>query len=142
NAFFKAASSLISVDTGQPIPLEVYGDVAQQVWRKDDGFVHVAFLSDEPAEQTWEEKSLGLIPKYLERLQDEGIALGDIGSFVRKNEEGQPSVNELMRYSDSDGARPDCRYDVVSNESLRLDGASSVNLLVAAMRYLLATQDA
>lgn len=142
NAFFKAASSLISVDTGQPIPLEVYGDVAQQVWRKDDGFVHVSFLSDEPAEQTWEEKSLGLIPKYLERLQDEGIALGDIAILVRKNEEGQKIVNELMRYSHSDDARPDCRYDVVSNESLRLDGASSVNLLVAAMRYLLNTQDA
>ncbi|MDV3308574.1 MAG: UvrD-helicase domain-containing protein [Cyclobacteriaceae bacterium] len=142
NAFFKAASNIISLDTGQAVPLEVYGDVAQQVWRKEEGFVHVSFLSDEPAEETWKEKSLRLIPKHLEQLQDQGIALGDIAILVRKNEEGQEIVNELMRYSHSEEARPDCRYDVVSNESLRLDGASSVNLLVAAMRYLLNTQDA
>ncbi len=142
NAFFKAASNLISLDTGHAVPLEVYGDVAQEVWRKDEGFVHVSFLNDEPSEETWKEKSLTLIPKYLEQLQDEGYALGDIAILVRKNEEGQEIVNELMRYGHSEEARPDCRYDVVSNESLRLDGASSVNLLVAAMRYLLNTQDA
>src|SRR5690606_10955227 len=82
-----------------------------------------------------------LIPKYMERLQDEGMALGDIAILVRKNSEGQEIVNQLIRYSHSEDARNDCRYDVVSNESLRLDGASSVNLLVAAMRYLLNTQD-
>lgn len=142
NAFFKAASSLISLDTGQPVPLEVYGDVAQQVSRKEEGFVHVAFLKDDLPDETWKEKSLKMIPKYLERLQDEGMALSDIAILVRKNDEGQEIVSELMRYSHSEEARTDCRYDVVSNESLRLDGASSVNLLVAAMRYLLNTQDA
>jgi ATP-dependent helicase/nuclease subunit A len=142
NAFFKAASDLISIDTGQSVPLEVYGDVAQQVWRKEEGFVYVSFLNDEPADETWKEKSLRMIPKYLEQLQDQGFALGDIAILVRENAEGQEIVGELMRYGHSEEARPDCRYDVVSNESLRLDGASSVNLLVAAMRYLLNTQDA
>ncbi|HEY8512935.1 MAG TPA: UvrD-helicase domain-containing protein [Cyclobacteriaceae bacterium] len=142
NAFFKAASNFISIDTGQSVPLEVYSDVAQQVWRKEEGFVYVSFLDDEPAEETWKEKSLRMIPKYLEQLQDQGFALGDIAILVRENAEGQEIVGELMRYSHSEEARPDCRYDVVSNESLRLDGASSVNLLVAAMRYLLNTQDA
>jgi ATP-dependent helicase/nuclease subunit A len=112
------------------------------VWRKEEGFVYVSFLNDEPADETWKEKSLRMIPKYLEQLQDQGFALGDIAILVRENAEGQEIVGELMRYGHSEEARPDCRYDVVSNESLRLDGASSVNLLVAAMRYLLNTQDA
>ncbi|MFO7257857.1 MAG: UvrD-helicase domain-containing protein [Bacteroidota bacterium] len=142
NAFFKAASNLISLDTGQSVPLEVYGDVSQKVWRKEEGFVHISFLNDEPAEETWKEKSLRMIPKYLEQLQDQGFALGDIAILVRENSEGPEIVAELMRYSHSEEARPDCRYDVMSNESLRLNGASSVNLLVAAMRYLLNTQDA
>lgn len=38
-------------------------------------------------------------------------------------------------------ANPACRYDVISNESLRLDGAASVNLLLAAMRYLQFPED-
>lgn len=142
NAFFKSASNLVSMDTGQPVPVEVYGDVEQRVSRAEEGFVHVEFLKEASPDDTWKEQSLGLIPKYLERLQDEGMALNDIAILVRKNSEGQEIVNHLIRYSHSDDARPDCRYDVVSNESLRLDGASSVNLLVAAMRYLFNTQDA
>src|SRR5690606_25394228 len=41
----------------------------------------------------------------------------------------------------SEDAKPGCLYDVVSNESLRIDGAASVNLLLAAMRYLLNAED-
>lgn len=142
NAFFKSASNLVSLDTGHSISTEVYGDVAQEVSRTEEGFVHVEFVKEDSPDDRWKEQSLGLIPKYLERLQDEGMALSDIAILVRKNSEGQEIVNHLIRYSHSDDARQDCRYDVVSNESLRLDGASSVNLLVAAMRYLLNTQDA
>ena len=142
NAFFKSAANLVSIDTGHAIPLEVYDDVAQQVSRREEGFVHVEFLKEESPDDPWKEQSLRLIPKYLERLQDEGMSLSDIAILVRKNSEGQEIVNHMIRYSHSDDARPDCRYDVVSNESLRLDGASSVNLLIAAMRYLLNTQDA
>src|SRR5690606_30728629 len=78
NAFFKSASNLVSLDTGQSIPNEVYGDVAQQVSRREEGFVHVEFLKEDSPDDPWKEKSLGLIPKYLERLQDEGMALSDI----------------------------------------------------------------
>src|SRR5690606_36075172 len=37
----------------------------------------------------------------------------------------------------SERAVPGLRYDVVSNESLQIDGASTVNLLVSALEYLL-----
>ena len=44
-------------------------------------------------------------------------------------------------YKNSDKALEGCKYDVVSNESLRIDGAASVNLLLGAMRYLLNPED-
>jgi ATP-dependent helicase/nuclease subunit A len=66
----------------------------------------------------------------------------DIAILVRYNFEGQQIVKYLLDYKNSNQAKPDCRYEVVSNESLRLDGASSVNLLVSALRYLLNPEDA
>jgi ATP-dependent exoDNAse (exonuclease V) beta subunit len=60
---------------------------------------------------------------------------------VRRNSEGQEIADYLLQYKKSAKALPDCRYDVVSNESLRLEGAATVNLLLGAMRYLLNSED-
>jgi ATP-dependent exoDNAse (exonuclease V) beta subunit len=142
NAVFQAAAAVVSADTGQPVPLQVYDDVVQQVSRQERGFVHVRFLKESSPEDDWKEQSLDIIPTYLERLQEEGMALNDIAILVRKHDEGEKIIAHLLQYSHSEKAKKNCRYDVISNESLRLDGASSVNLVVAAMRYLLNTQDA
>src|SRR5690606_9274837 len=75
-------------------------------------------------------------------LQEKGVALRDIAILVRKNDEGQKIAAFLLQYKNSPKAKPGCAYDVVSNESLRIDGASSVNLLLGAMKYLLNTDDA
>jgi ATP-dependent helicase/nuclease subunit A len=77
----------------------------------------------------------------LEELQQNGVALKDIAILVRKNDEGQRIANHLLHHKNSGKAKPGCHYDVVSNESLRIDGASSVNLLLGAMRYLLNPED-
>ncbi len=61
--------------------------------------------------------------------------------FVR-NDEGKQIVAHLLEYKKSAEAKEDCKYDVFSNESLRLEGAASVNLLVSALKYLLNTDDA
>src|SRR5690606_35400497 len=91
---------------------------------------------------SWKWKAMENIPKVLERLQDHGASLKDIAILVRKNDEGQQIASYLLQYRNSPDARADCSYDVVSNESLRIDGAAPVNLLLAALRYLLNTDDA
>nr|WP_255534532.1 UvrD-helicase domain-containing protein [Chryseolinea lacunae] len=141
NAVFDKASKIVTMETGQSIPVEAYRDITQKISRHSEGFVQVKFLHEEES-MKWKEQALDEIPLYLERLQEMGVPLKDIAFLVRKNEEGQEIVAHLLNYKNSGKAKPGCAYDVISNESLRLDGAATVNLLLGALRYLLNPDDA
>ncbi len=141
NLIFEKAASYVASQTGHPISIEAYRDVSQMISRTDEGFVQVKFIEVDK-DANWKENAMHQIPRYLEQLQEMGIALKDIAILVRKNDEGQEIVAHLLDYKNSDQAKPGCHYDVVSNESLRLDGAASVNLLLGAMKYLLNPDDA
>ncbi|MEQ9209795.1 MAG: hypothetical protein RLN96_08135, partial [Pseudomonadales bacterium] len=92
-------------------------------------------------EEDWTAEVMKRLPELVEELQDKKIKLKDIAILVRKNEEGQRIATELLQYKNTK-AKPGYRYDVVSNESLRLDTAASVNLLLSALRYLHNPNDA
>lgn len=149
NAVFKTAASILSLEAGISDPLRAYSDVEQQVSNDRQGFVDIQFIRDElvPSDDTdgalrsWRDTAMELLPLMLENLQRAGVGLKDIAILVRKNEEGQKIAAWLLQYKNSAMAKPDCSYDVVSNESLRIDGAASINLLLGAMRYLLNADD-
>jgi ATP-dependent helicase/nuclease subunit A len=142
NALFKSASAIVSQKTNGALPSDAFKDVAQKAVKKDGGFVQIQFVNDDAKsepfgkQQGWKELALEQVHLQLEQLQSAGVKLSDIAILVRKNFEGQEIANHLMNYKNSDQAKPGCRYDVISNESLRLDGAASVNVLLGAMRYL------
>jgi ATP-dependent helicase/nuclease subunit A len=156
NKLFKSASALVAQKTNGALPTDAFQDVAQKVVKKEDGFVQVQFIKEEPKEDLsaglpaerhamqgdWKSLSLEQIPVHLEQLQLNGVQLGDIAILVRKNLEGHEIATYLLNYKNSDKAKPGCKYDVVSNESLRLDSAASVNVLLGAMRYLQNPEDA
>ncbi len=158
NALFKTAAEIVALETGEAIAQEAYTDVGQQNVKSSEGFVEVRFIRPEPDEQEvtlftddaeggttgmdWMSLALEQLPGMLEQLQKRGARLKDIAILVRRNDEGQRIATELLQYKNSGKAKPGCRYDVVSNESLRIDGAASVNLLLGALRYLLNTDDA
>ena len=135
NAVFQAAAQLVAKETGDTITTEVYSDVAQGITKTTEGFVELSFLSGEDGEK-WDEFALQRVPGYLEKLQSLGISLKDIAILVRTNYEGQRIVNQLLEYKHSGQAKAGFKYDVVSNESLQLDGAGSVNFLIGALQYL------
>lgn len=150
NAVFKTASFLLTSETGIAVSTKAYADVAQKVAVEEEGFVEVQFLGEEksfsgtgiPEEHTWKDDALARVPKVLEELQEKGARLKDIAILVRRNDEGQQIAAYLLQYKNSPEAKVNCSYDVVSNESLRIDGAASVNLLLGAMRYLQNPDDA
>jgi ATP-dependent helicase/nuclease subunit A len=156
NEFFKTAALQITSATGATIPTEVYKDVSQQIAGQGNGFVHIEFITEPdpkqlsidsqdgelPSHASWSDRALEVLPHYLEQLQSHGAQLKEIAILVRKNEEGQRIAAHLLQYKTSPNAKAGCRYDVVSNESLRIDGAASVNLLLGAMAYLLNPEDA
>jgi ATP-dependent exoDNAse (exonuclease V) beta subunit len=135
NLVFEKASSRVVEETEHTIAAEAYRDVRQQASQSKKGFVRIRFIEDTD-ESMWKDEALKQIPHYLEKLQGLGVPLKDIAILVRTNDEGQQIVANLLKYKDSAEAKKDCLYDVVSNESLRLDGAASVNLLLGAMKYL------
>ncbi|MBX2897086.1 MAG: UvrD-helicase domain-containing protein [Cyclobacteriaceae bacterium] len=135
NAVFQSAVPLVAHETGAAISIDVYQDVAQGIVKKSEGFVDLTFLHDEDG-VNWETFALQRIPVFMERLQLLGVSLKDIAILVRRNEEGQKIVSHLLAYKHSEAAKESFRYDVVSNESLRLDGVGSINFLIAALTYL------
>lgn len=141
NSLFKSLSTIVASETGKTISTEAYTDVAQQVHKSETGFVSIALLKDDE-DRKWKELALSRIPAHLERLQGLGVTLKDIAILTRDNRDGQSIVQFLLQYKNSDQAKPDCKYEVVSNESLRLDGASSVKLLISALQYLLNPENA
>lgn len=140
NVLFKNAAALVKDITRGDLPEASFRDVAQKDFKKHEGFVQVRFIRD-AEDKSWFELAMENIPKQLEQLQLMGIKLNDIAILVRKNSEGQQIAANLLQYKNSPLAHPSCRYDVISNESLRLDGASTVNLLLAAMRYMQFPED-
>lgn len=148
NALFETASQLLSLESGMTVSARAYQDVAQKPSKDDEGFVEVSFIEEEkPVDDanaealSWKEKALERLPRTLEGLQEMGVDLKDIAILVRKNDEGQQIASYLLQYKNSPDAKPHCHYDVVSNESLRIDGAVTVNLLLGALRYLLNADD-
>lgn len=144
NKLFQTASEILARQSGVSFASDAYKDVGQMSSRDHEGFVEVKFFSEMIGEgaQSWKDVAMAQVPLALERLQEKGVPLKDIAILVRKNDEGQRIAAFLLQYKNSPAAKSHCSYDVVSNESLRIDGAASVNLLLGAMRYLLNTDDA
>ncbi len=136
NTLFGKAAQIVSEVTGQPMASEAFKDVAQQTVRfPGKGYVEINFVAKPDDEEDWTVEVMKNLPLLIEKLQDKKIKLKDIAILVRKNEEGQRIATELLQYKNT-SAKPGYRYDVVSNESLRLDTAASVNLLLSALKYL------
>lgn len=140
NILFANAAAIVQNSTGNALPEESFRDVTQKDFKKHAGFVQLQFIRDDE-DKDWQELAMENIPRQLEQLQLMGVALNDIAILVRKNSEGQQIATNLLQYKNSPLANPACRYNVISNESLRLDGAASVNVLLAAMRYLQFAED-
>ncbi len=141
NALFKTAANIVAADTGSSLASAAYEDAAQHESRENAGFVKIDFVKDERDGKRWKDAAMEMIPQYLEKLQLQGVPLSDIAILVRFNNEGQDVASYLLEYKNSPSALKNCRYDVVSNESLRMEGSASVNLLLGALRYLLNPED-
>jgi len=141
NALFKSIATIASLADGLAIAGNEYHDVEQLATKSDHGFVQVQFFADE-GDLKWKDEAMRQTVLNIEELQRLGAKPSDIALLVRTNVEGQELVSFLLDHKSSAAAKPQCHYDVVSSESLRINSASSVNLLSAALTYLLNPEDA
>ncbi|HTH56447.1 MAG TPA: UvrD-helicase domain-containing protein [Cyclobacteriaceae bacterium] len=140
NELFKTASAIVASETGLAISLKEYIDVAQTVTRTEDGYAMVKFVEEDGLVK-WTDRAMEQMVQHVEELQRNGVRPQDIALLVRRNDEGEKIISYLLDHKNSTKAHATCVYDVVSSESLRIDSASSVNLIVAALTYLLNPMD-
>jgi ATP-dependent helicase/nuclease subunit A len=142
NRLFKAAAFKISQQVDDQLPIEVFSEAEQKVSKwKDGGFIRMKFLERTDDDEGWFDQSIRMIPSWLEELQDKGARLKDIAILVRKNEEGQQIASYLLNFRNTTDAKPGYSYEVVSNESLRLDTSLSVNVIISALYFLKNPED-
>jgi len=142
NALFESSIQLLSAELGLSLAANEYKDVKQNVIKTDVGFVKVQFIAEQKdADDKWKDMALQQTVLQIEELQTRGVKPNEIAILVRKNGEGQKIISHLLEHKNSDKAKPNCKYEVVSNESLRIDNAASVNLIVAALTHLLNPHD-
>jgi ATP-dependent exoDNAse (exonuclease V) beta subunit len=124
---------------------KLYHDVVQKVTDKNlapsGGRIEVnAYQKTDDG--SWKETVLEELPKTIERLQDQGFEARDIAVLVRKSDDGKRVIERLLRYKNSEEARPGYCYDAVSNESLFLANSSAIRLMINTIKYALNPEDA
>lgn len=154
NAIFTQGASLLQDTYNRVLPEEnahadyyskriekAYNEVFQHIpASKLDTAGHVRLQFIDVEDKDWTEYSLEQIPIQIEELQEKGYALKDIAILVRTKKEGADVANRLLEYKEQ---HPDSkyRYDIISDEALFLNNASSIKLAVALLKYLRNPQD-
>lgn len=102
-----------------------YKDVCQEPRSKErNGLVEVTMLpSDE-----YEDNTLAIIEKEVDRLMECGVLLNEIAILVRRTKHARLIADYFMKK----------RHDIsiVSDEAFRLDASAAVNIIVQALRLL------
>ena len=142
NTMFKAAAGKVAMHVNDQLPVEVFAEAEQKrsKWL-DQGFVRMKFFERNDDDEGWEEQAMRMIPTWMEQLQDKGAKQKEIAILVRKNDEGQRVAQYLLNFRNTPEAKPGYSYEVVSNESLRLDTSLSVNIIISALKFLKNPQD-
>jgi ATP-dependent helicase/nuclease subunit A len=116
--------------------VNLYTDIIQQPGAEEDshGHVHLRFIEADEENNFYEKANQRLI-KLLCDFQDKGYALNDIAVIVRKNKEATQLADYLLKYANETPASG-YRFDVISDEALRLGSSHLVSFLVALLQYL------
>lgn len=143
NLVFETVAKIVAVETTASLPSAVYHDVRQTAAVDGTGMVRIDFLAEDKTDKdgSWRKLALKKLVRDIEYLQEKGVMPGEIAILVRRNDEGHQVAAHLLAYKNSAEARKDVTYDVVSNDSLRIDGAGSVNLVLGALRHLVNPDD-
>jgi ATP-dependent helicase/nuclease subunit A len=136
NAFFTGVVQRIVTSRNASFAQKLFLDAVQEVHQSDEGYIRIRLLPKKGNTNKWKEEAMRALCRDIETLQLRGVPPRDIAILVRYNREGQAIVNYLMQYRQSSDAREGVHYNVTSAESLRLDRAASVNLLISALQFL------
>ena len=123
--------------------VEAYQDVRQKLPRAHEGglVVNRFYTHRHGQQRDAREQILGRLIEDIEWMQDQGYALSDMAVMVRRNSEGQKIADALTEKQKQADPQSPYRYDFISNDSLYVMRAESVQLLCALFRHLVVPDD-
>ncbi len=101
------------------------------------GHIQASFISDEEFDERLKED----IPYKLIELFDKGYQPGDIAFLVRQNKEGQELAEMLLQFNSSGVIPEKYRFNIISEDSLFLEHASSIKIILCCFNYLIFPHD-
>jgi ATP-dependent exoDNAse (exonuclease V) beta subunit len=115
--------------------LSVYKN-AEQIPVKSNlnGSVRIKYFESD--DESWKDKSLHEVVRQIEDLQHRNFRLSDICILVRKNDHAELFADFMLAYKESENARNDCRYDVVSSEALKLSSSLPIRVVINVLKWL------
>ena len=122
---------------------EIYSDVAQIPQKTDlNGFVQLKFVENQRgADAKYAELVFDSLISDVEKLQVNGAQAKDIAILVRKKSQGNEIAEALLNKRKTDAVEG-CVYDVISDDSLTLEGSIAVRFVILFFQYLMNTKDA
>lgn len=104
---------------------------------KDQGLVELSFLeAEKDAEENYRDLAIEFTISKVEQLQQSGYELRDIAILTRTAREGKDIAKAFIERSNSELAKPDIRYDVVSKEALYLTSSHVVQFIISVIKWL------
>lgn len=138
NALFKVAAEVLdSLAPDAQVKLsEAYADVAQSCpdGKGNQGYVQIRYFDESDKENDWETEMLDELCDQVHALHEGGLPYGEMAILVRKRKFTEPIIRRFgERFGDT--------VKLVSDEAFLLSSSLGINLLIAAMRYMVEPDD-
>ena len=121
-----------------------YSDVFQRIPDNninDGGYIRCQFIEKDENSKDWKETALINLVSEIENLQNKNFRLRDIAILVRTKAQAEQIADFILTYKNSDEASDRYKYDVISDEALKIDSSEVVQILVLVLRYLNSNKD-
>ncbi|MGC9150320.1 MAG: UvrD-helicase domain-containing protein [Microbacter sp.] len=120
--------------------LYAYNNLKQSVPKNASvGNVTIQFYEGEETKN--QTTVLSQIAEWIDKFLDMGYQPGDIAVLVRRNADAAVVVNHLLHDQNSDRKKLGYHFDVLSDEALVIGNATSVQLIILLLRYLLQPEE-
>ena len=144
NSFFEQNQTFLQKNLGvETIVNEIYSDVVQIPQKTDlNGFVQLKFYENSRnAEVKYAELVYSALVEDVEQIQQKGALAKDIAILVRKKSQGNEIAEALLQKRKTNPVG-ECVYDVISDDSLTLEGSVAVRFVILFFKFLMNTNDA
>lgn len=143
NSFFKNAIEILSESIKNDVPDDlheqtskllqntIYENIKQNNKKDFKSEVKIKVFNENNREEILEN-----LVAQIEEIQLNKHPAGSILILVRGNTDGKEIANYILKYSQSENAKPNVTYDVISSDSLFINSNSAVNFIISIFKYL------